>query len=60
MNLRYYLQIFNVATSRPKALRILAGSPNLFESDCRTPSLMRKASVLHRYREVAQQIEFYT
>ena len=45
---------FNVATSRARALCILAGNPALFESECRTPHQMRMANGLCRFRELAR------
>jgi predicted RecB family nuclease len=44
---------FNVATSRPKALCILVGSPMLFSPECRTPKQMRMANGFCRYRELS-------
>ena len=49
---------FNVATSRARALCILVGSPELFRPECRTPSQMRMANGLCRYRELAKVVGY--
>ncbi|PUB89037.1 MAG: nuclease, partial [gamma proteobacterium symbiont of Ctena orbiculata] len=47
---------FNVATSRALAMCILAGSPMLFEPECKTPHQMRMANALCRYLELADKL----
>jgi uncharacterized protein len=53
MSFLYNLNRLNVATSRARCLCILVASPRLFEPDCQTPSDMRLANGLCRYREMA-------
>ena len=44
---------FNVATSRAEGVVIVVANPHLFEPECRTPTQMRWANGLCRYRELA-------
>lgn len=46
----------NVATSRARCACVLVANPRLFEADCRTPSQMRLANALCRYRELALEV----
>jgi len=57
MSFLYSGNRLNVATSRARALCILAGSPKLFEPDCRTPEQMRLANAFCRYLELATTVE---
>ncbi|HEX7061054.1 MAG TPA: TM0106 family RecB-like putative nuclease [Woeseiaceae bacterium] len=57
MSFLYSGNRLNVATSRAKALCLLAGSPKLFEPDCRTPEQMRLANAFCRYLELATTVE---
>jgi uncharacterized protein len=56
MGFLYSANRLNVATSRAKALCILAGNPKLFEPDCRTPEQMRLANAFCRYLEMATTV----
>jgi uncharacterized protein len=56
MSFLYSANRLNVATSRAKALCILAGNPKLFEPDCRTPEQMRLANAFCRYLEMATTV----
>jgi len=54
MEFLYSLNRLNVATSRAKAMVIVACSPRLLQPDCRTPRHMQLANALCRYVELAQ------
>jgi predicted RecB family nuclease len=56
MEFLYSLNRLNVATSRARCVVILVASPALFEPECRTPSQMRLANALCRYRELARVV----
>jgi uncharacterized protein len=47
---------FNVATSRARAVVIVAASPRLFTAECRTPAQMRMVNGLCRFRELARAV----
>jgi predicted RecB family nuclease len=56
MEFLYSLNRLNVATSRAKCVSILAGSPQIFEADCRTPRQIQLANAFCRYLEMAKRI----
>ena len=56
MEFLYSLNRLNVATSRAKCVSILIGSPQIFESECRTPRQIQLANAFCRYLEMAKQI----
>ena len=58
MEFLYNLNRFNVATSRARCACIVAGSPQLFSPECRTPRQMELANVLCRYAEMSDIIAF--
>ena len=58
MEFLYNLNRFNVATSRARCACIVAGSPRLFSSECRTPRQMELANVLCRYAEMSEIVAF--
>jgi len=47
---------FNVATSRARAVCILVGNPELFESECQSPEHMRMANAFCAYLERARMV----
>jgi uncharacterized protein len=57
MEFLYNLNRLNVATSRAKCASILVGSPQLFETGCRTPRQMQLANAFCRYLEVAKRLD---
>jgi superfamily I DNA and/or RNA helicase len=56
MEFLYSLNRLNVATSRAKCVSILAGSPQIFEAECKTPRQMQLANAFCRYVEMAEEI----
>ncbi|HMN44098.1 MAG TPA: hypothetical protein PKE27_05990 [Povalibacter sp.] len=56
MEFLYSLNRLNVATSRAGCICVLAGSPQLFEPECRTPWQMEMANAFCRYLELAQVV----
>ena len=57
MEFLYSLNRLNVATSRAKCVSILAGSPQIFEAECKTPRQMQLANAFCRYIEMAEETE---
>jgi uncharacterized protein len=57
MEFLYSLNRLNVATSRAKCLAIVVASPELFEPGCQTPSQMKLANALCRFRELATRLD---
>lgn len=53
MEFLYSANRFNVAISRAKCLSVLVASPNVFESECKTPRQMQLANAFCRYLECA-------
>src|SRR5262249_50706251 len=49
----YSLNRLNVATSRAKCICVIVGSPELFETRCRTPRQTKLANAFCRYLELA-------
>jgi len=56
MEFLYSLNRLNVATSRAKCVSIMVGSPELFETDCRTPRQAQLANAFCRFLELARPI----
>jgi predicted RecB family nuclease len=56
MEFLYSANRLNVATSRPRCVCILVGSPLLFEAECRTPQQMRLVNAFCRYLEMAEKV----
>jgi superfamily I DNA and/or RNA helicase len=56
MEFLYSLNRLNVATSRAKCVSIMVGSPELFETDCRTPRQAQLANAFCRFLELAHTI----
>jgi uncharacterized protein len=56
MEFLYSLNRLNVATSRAKCISIMVSSPELFETDCRTPRQAQLANAFCRYLELAAPI----
>lgn len=54
MEFLYSLNRLNVATSRAKCISILVSSPQVFETECRTPRQMKLANAFCRYLEMSQ------
>jgi uncharacterized protein len=57
MEFLYSLNRLNVATSRAMSTVILAGSPRLFEPECRNPRHMKLTNALCRYLELAKVVD---
>jgi len=57
MEFLYSANRFNVAISRAKCLAILIGSPQVFETECRTPRQMQLANAFCRYLELSEDIK---
>jgi uncharacterized protein len=57
MEFLYSLNRLNVATSRAKCVCIMVGSPELFETDCRTPRQVQLANAFCRFLELAHPID---
>ena len=53
MEFLYSLNRLNVATSRAKCVCIMVGSPELFETECRTPRQAQLANAFCRFLELA-------
>jgi uncharacterized protein len=53
----YSLNRLNVATSRARCICTLVTSPELFESECRTPRQIQLVNAYCRYRELAERIQ---
>ena len=47
---------FNVATSRPRCSIMVFGSPELIETECKTPEQIQWANGLCRFLEMAEDI----
>ena len=60
MEFLYSLNRLNVATSRAKCVSIMVSSPQIFESECRTPQQMRLANAFCRYLEMADRLASQT
>lgn len=56
MEFLYSLNRLNVATSRAKCVSIMVGSPELFETNCRTPRQTQLANAFCRFLELAEPI----
>jgi hypothetical protein len=56
MEFLYSLNRLNVATSRAKCISIMVGSPELFQTDCRTPRQAQLANAFCRFLELAHPI----
>jgi predicted RecB family nuclease len=56
MEFLYSLNRLNVATSRAKCVCIIVGSPELFETECRTPHQIQLANAFCRFLELAHAI----
>ena len=56
MEFLYSANRLNVATSRARAICVLAASPAIFEAECRTPRQMQLANAFCRYLEMAATI----
>jgi uncharacterized protein len=56
MEFLYSLNRLNVATSRAKCMCIMAGSPELFEVECRTPRQAQLANAFCRFLELAHPV----
>ena len=56
MEFLYSLNRLNVATSRAKCVSIMVGSPELFETECRTPRQAQLANAFCRFLELAHPI----
>jgi superfamily I DNA and/or RNA helicase len=56
MEFLYSSNRLNVATSRARAICVLAGSPAIFEAECGTPRQMQLANAFCRYLEMAATI----
>ena len=54
MEFLYSANRLNVATSRAKAICVVAASPRIFEPECRTPRQMQLANGFCRYVEVSK------
>lgn len=57
MEFLYSLNRLNVATSRAKCTSIIVASPNIFESECRTPRQIQLANAFCRYLELAKTLK---
>jgi predicted RecB family nuclease len=57
MEFLYSLNRFNVATSRAMTAVIVAGSPKLFEPECKSPRQMQLANALCEYLERATIVD---
>lgn len=57
MEFLYSLNRLNVATSRAKSVCIMVGSPELFETECRTPRQAQLANAFCRFLELAHPIQ---
>ena len=57
MDFLYSLNRLNVATSRARGVSVLVGSPQIFETVCRTPRQMRLANAFCRFLEMAGMAE---
>jgi len=57
MEFLYSSNRLNVATSRPRAVCVLVGSPAVFEAECRTPRQMPLANAFCRYLEMAAEVK---
>jgi uncharacterized protein len=58
MEFLYSLNRLNVATSRAKCICIIVGSPELFETECRTPRQAQLANAFCRFLELAHPIPY--
>jgi predicted RecB family nuclease len=56
MEFLYSLNRLNVATSRAKCVCIMAGSPELFETECRTPHQAHLVNAFCRFLELAHPL----
>jgi predicted RecB family nuclease len=56
MEFLYSLNRLNVATSRAKCVCIMVGSPELLETECRTPRQAQLANAFCRFLEMAETI----
>lgn len=56
MEFLYSLNRLNVATSRAKCVCIMVGSPELFETECRTPRQAQLANAFCRFLELAHPV----
>jgi len=56
MEFLYSLNRLNVATSRAKCVCIMVGSPELLETECRTPRQAHLANAFCRFLELARPI----
>lgn len=56
MEFLYSLNRLNVATSRAKCVCIMVGSPELFETECRTPRQAQLANAFCRFLELAHPL----
>ena len=56
MEFLYSLNRLNVATSRSKCVCIMVGSPDLFETECRTPRQAQLANAFCRFLELAHPV----
>lgn len=57
MEFLYSLNRLNVATSRAKCASILVASPQVFDTECRTPRQIQLANAFCRYLELARLFE---
>jgi len=57
MEFLYSSNRLNVAISRAKCMAILVASPDLFETECKTPRQMQLANAFCRYLEMARLVE---
>jgi superfamily I DNA and/or RNA helicase len=60
MEFLYSLNRLNVATSRAKCVSIMVGSPELLETECRTPRQAHLANAFCRFLELADSISWRT
>ncbi len=58
MEFLYNLNLFNVATSRARCVRIVVGNPRLFSPECRTGRQMELTNVLFSYAEMSATVAF--
>ena len=56
MEFLYSLNRLNVATSRAKCVSVMVGSPELLETECRTPRQAQLANAFCRFLELANAI----
>jgi superfamily I DNA and/or RNA helicase len=56
MEFLYSLNRLNVATSRAKCICIMVGSPELLDTECRTPHQAKLANAFCRYLELSADI----